>query len=80
MRSILADLGATPDSQVAYERTFDQIGEDGLVMGLSSPMKLRGTDLDQALALIAEAAGDDALITRQKLRELTDLIRSMKKN
>ena len=80
VRSILADLGATPDSQVAYERTFDQIGEDGLVMGLSSPMKLRGTDLDQALALIAEAAGDDALITRQKLRELTDLIRSMKKN
>ena len=80
VRSILADLGVTADSEVAYERTFDQIGEDGLVMGLSSPMNLRGEDLDQALALIAEAGGEDELITRQKLRELTDLIRSMKKN
>jgi hypothetical protein len=65
---------------VAYERTFDEIGEDGLVMGLSNPMNLRSEDLDQALALIAEAGVADELITRQKLRELTELIRSMKKN
>jgi C-terminal peptidase prc len=80
VRSILADLGSTPESFPAYERTFDKIGTDGLVMGRTSPLNLRSADLDEALALIAAAGGEDELITREKLRELTELIRSMKKN
>jgi len=80
LRSILADLGEQPSSLPAYAKTFDEVGNDGLVLGQANPLSLRGVDLDQALALIAEAGGGDELITRQKLEELTDLIRSMKKN
>ena len=74
----IAHLGTTPDEVVAYARTFDEVGEDGIVRGSGAPLGMSEAELDEALSLIAEAEDADLPLTRAKLRELSELIRSMK--
>ena len=77
---VLEALGQTPDEIVAFARTFDEVGSDGIVHGAGLPLGMSPVELDQALALIAEAEDGEEPLTRDKLKEISELLRSIKKN
>ena len=78
--SLLEDFEETPADIPDFATTFDEVGDDGIVRGSELPMGLSAAELDQALALIAEAEEGDEILSRAKLRELSELIRSKQKN
>jgi len=78
--SVLEKLGQTPDNIEAYARTFDEVGEDGIVHGADLPLGMSPVELDQALALISKVQDGDQPLTRDMLREISELLRSIKKN
>jgi len=79
--SLLEKLGETPADVPEYAQTFDTVADDGIVYGSSASVGLTAAEFQHALSLIAEAEqGDDSLVTREKLRELTELIQSKRKN
>ena len=77
---VLTDLGEGPEAVPTYAATFDEVDAGGIVRGSRLPLGLSAAELDHALALIAEAEGGDRVLTREKLQELSELIRSKKKN
>ncbi len=80
LRQLFAELGDSPESVAAYAKTFDEIGEDGSVMGQTAHLGPASEDLDRALALLDEASDNLELMTPERLEELTQLFRSMKRN
>ena len=80
IRAVLAELGEEPTDHVPYAASFDTVDQNGIVRGSETPLGLSARELDHALALIAEAEQGDRPLTRAKLQELSELIRSIKKN
>ncbi len=77
---VLEGLGLSPQRIPEYAITFDRVDEDGIVVADGFPSGYSAEELDRALALLAEAEGADAPLTPEKLRELADTLRSMKRN
>ncbi|TDJ75259.1 MAG: S41 family peptidase [Planctomycetota bacterium] len=78
IRAVLAELDLSPEDIPAYASTFSKQDEGPVAALDARPQPSR--DLDHALSLIAEARVADGRMSEEGLRELTELIESLKKN